>query len=266
MEQHEAKQPGKWRKKMIQRTWPFSNMPLRPADVSNELLSLMLARQNVLEDVNYSKIVPNYFIVEVPADVYVRDFEPIRGQVLRQWNERILRRLMTANSRLGRREYRFAGRVRVEMRPENELEPFQVRVVYAIHPDESAAPGAAVQVVSCLESLAGGRRYPLAAAVVTLGRDAICEIVLDAPAVQQARLVSGRHAHIRQESGRWLIFDGAPYGRPSLNGTFVNGRAVAPQGHALQNGDIVILASLDPAAPRAETPGVAAFRFLSDCS
>lgn len=266
MEQPEAKQPGKWRKKILQRAWPFNNMPLRPADVSNELLALMLARQNVLEDVNYSKIVPNYFIVEVPTDVYTRDFEPIRGQVLRQWSERILRRLMTANSRLGRREYRFAGRVRVEMRPENDLDATQVRVVYAISPDESTAPGVAERVVPCLESLAGGKRYPLASAVVTLGRDAICEIVLDAPDIQQARLVSGRHAHIRQEGGRWLVFDGAPYGRPSLNGSFVNGQRIPPQGHALQNGDIVILASLDPAAPRVDAPGVASFRFLADCS
>jgi len=270
MEQFETKQPGKWRSKVITRAWPFHTMPLRPADVSNALLSILLARQNVLEDVNYSKVAPNHFIVEIPPELYARDFEPIRGQVLRQWSERILRRLMTANSRLGRKEYRFAGRVRVDMRPDNDLTPVQVRVLYAISPDASTAPdgevGAAARGAPCLETLVGGRRYPLNAALITLGRDPACEIVLDSPFIRQTRLISGRHAHLRQEGGRWLLLDGAPYGRPSLNGTFVNGRAVPPHGHALQNGDVVILAALDSSDPRPDTPGVAAFRFVGACA
>lgn len=265
-EQPGIKQSGRWRSKVLHRSWPFHTLPMRPADVSNGLLGIMLAGQNVLEDVNYSKVVPNHFIVEVNQDSYAQDFQPIQGQVLRQWSERILRRLMTANSRLGRKEYRFAGRVKVEMRPVTDLDPAAVRVVYAIQPDEGGLTQPGVQGPPCLELINGGRRWMLTSALTTIGRDRACDIVIDTPVVQQIRLVSGRHATIRQEGERYLLFDGAPYGRPSVNGTFVNRRPVQPAGHVLQSGDVIVLAALDPNDPRTDTPGVAALRFLSSCS
>ena len=267
-EQQGSRSGGKWRARMLQRMWPLTQLPMRPADVSNGLLGIMLESQNVLEDVNYTKVVPNHYIVEINQDSYMQDFQPIQGQVLQQWSERILRRLMTANSRLGRREYRFAGRVKVEMRPVTDLSPSAVRVLYAIEPEQ--IPQNSVDgdhtATPCLETLPSGRRWLLSAPITTLGRDAGCDIVLNTPAIQQARLVSGRHAHIRLENGRYLLFDGAPYGRPSTNGTFVNGRVVPQNGHPLQNGDTIILAALDPNSPRIDTAGVAAFRFVVKCS
>ena len=267
MEQPQGQKTGsQFRAQLLQRMWPFNNLPMRPADVSNGLLGIMLAGSNVLEDVNYTKIVPNHFIVEVNQQMYLQDFQPIQGQVIQQWSERILRRLMTANSRLGRREYRFAGRVRVEMRPVMDLEPSAVRVLYAIEPDQPPVTGGPRPGTPCIELLLNGRRWNLTAPVTTLGRDVACEVVLDMPVIQQTRLISGRHAHIRSENGRYLLFDGAPYGRPSLNGTFVNGRPVPPTGHVLQNGDLIILAALDASNPRPDTPGAAAFRFLLNCA
>jgi len=266
-----SEQGRSWQVRILNRRWPFGAAELRPADVGNDLAGLMLSSNSVLEDVNYTKIVPNRFIVEVNEDNYAQNYQPIAGRVIQQWTERMLRRLMTANSRLGRREYRFGGRVTIEIRPVNNLPPSQARVIFRIDADENQpAPGARLGAgagagAACLQMLPAGPRYPLNAPMVTLGRDAACDIRLDMPMVAQARLVSGRHAYIRQDGGRFFVHDGAPYGRPSLNGTYVNGRAVPAGGYPLQNGDTIILAALDPNQPRSDTPGVVTFRFSTNC-
>jgi predicted component of type VI protein secretion system len=79
--------------------------------------------------------------------------------------------------------------------------------------------------------------------------------------VQEARLVSGSHAHILYQDGAYALFDGTPGGKRSVNGTFVNGHQVGPGGRRLEDGDIILLASLDPKRPRLDTPGVAALAF-----
>ena len=256
-----------WQVRILRRGWPFGAAEMRPADVGNDLAGLMLSSSSVLEDVNYTKIVPNRFIVEVNQENYAHNYQPIAGRIVQQWTERMLRRLMTANSRMGRREYRFGGRVTIEIRPVNNVSPSQARVIFRIDSDEPepstwGRPGTGAP---CLQMLPAGPRFGLTAPVVSIGRDAGCDIRLDMPAVQQARLVSGRHAYIRQEGGRFLLHDGAPYGKPSLNGTYVNGRAVPPGGYPLQNGDTIILAALDASVPRSDTPGVVTFRFLTNC-
>lgn len=261
------RQTGNWQVRVLKRMWPFGSAAMRPADVSSGLTGIMLAQNSLLEDVNYAKIVPNRYIVEISQDNYAQNYQPLGGRIAQQWTERLLRRLMTANSRLGRKEYRFGGRVRIEIRPVTNLEPSQARVLYRVEPDEPGFtdPGARGAGPACLEIVPGGQRYSLNAAMITIGRDAACDIVLDMPMVQQARLVSGRHAYIRAENGRYLLFDGAPYGRASLNGTFVNRRPAPPSGTLLQNGDTIILAALDPNDPRPDTPGVVTLRFHSSC-
>lgn len=258
-----ARGVGGWQSRTLQNGWPFGGQEMRPADVGNGLCSVMLAGQSVLEDVNYTKIVPNHYVVEVNQDSYRRNFQPIEASILQQWNDRMLRRLMTANSRLGRREYRFGGRVRIEIRPVDHLDAGHVRLFYKIEPEEDRALAGRAQ--PCLQQYPRGLQWPLKGEVVTIGRDHGCDIVLDTPEVRQARMISGRHAFLRLENGRYLIYDGAPYGRPSLNGTYVNGKPVPPDGHMLQPGDLVILAAQDPYDPRPDTPGVAAFRFLARC-
>jgi hypothetical protein len=262
-----SQQGRNWQVRILRRGWPFGSAEMRPADVGNDLAGLMLSSGSVLEDVNYTKIVPNRYIVEVNEDNYARNYQPIAARIVQQWTERMLRRLMTANSRLGRREYRFGGRVTMEIRPVSNLSPSQARVIFRIDTDDNEAPpGARAGTgVPCLQMLPAGPRYNLTAPLISMGRDAACDIRLDMPLVQQARLVSGRHAFLRQEGGRLMLHDGAPYGRPSLNGTFVNGRAVPQGGYPLQNGDTIILAALDPNDPRPDTPGVVTFRYTTNC-
>jgi len=86
---------------------------------------------------------------------------------------------------------------------------------------------------------------------------------LDVPHVREKRLISSRHATIHCHSGQCRLFDGSPDGRRSANGTYVNGRRVPPEGHDLRDGDVIILAALDPDNPRPDLPGVVGLVFYA---
>jgi hypothetical protein len=121
---------------------PFLNQPIRPADIGGVLRDVMLARENMLEDVNYRKVVPNRFVVEVSQENYARQFRPIEGQVLQQWRDRLLEELVTANNRQGRKEFRFGGRLRLEVRPAGNLRDSEARVLSRVEPDSARSdPG-----------------------------------------------------------------------------------------------------------------------------
>jgi hypothetical protein len=108
-------QDNRWRTKLIQPRLRWSKQPLRPAELSEALTDVMMARENILEDVNYNKIVPNCYLVELGQDNYSRNFEPIQQRVIKQWTDKLLEHLMTTNSRLGRKEFRFGGPISIEM-------------------------------------------------------------------------------------------------------------------------------------------------------
>jgi len=231
----------------------------------------MLARENLLEDVQYQKVVPNRYIVEVNSQAYALHYQPIEREIIRQWSEKLLRHLVTTNSRIGRKEYRFGGQVQVEIRPVPDLSPSQVRVMARIDAGDDPLAATQAALPACLELIGApdrpsGRRWSLPqAGQIVLGRSPRCEIALDFVDVQSTRLISGMHATIRTSGGRWILFDGAPDGKPSLNGTYVNGAAVPTHGRELLDGDTIILAALDPTHPRLDTPGVAAFHFRVEC-
>ena len=50
-----------------------------------------------------------------------------------------------------------------------------------------------------------------------------------------------------------------------MNGTFVNERRIGPEGWRLRDGDVIILAALDPDRPRTDTPGVVTLIFRRRC-
>ena len=88
---------------------------------------------------------------------------------------------------------------------------------------------------TALVNLRTGYRYPLqAGVVVTVGRHPQNSIVLDGVTV------SGFHAEVRFENGRWILYD-----RGSSNGTFVNQRRILnphmlKPGFQVQIGDTVL--------------------------
>lgn len=235
--------------------------PVLPADVGKRLLEAMLAPEHILEDARYFKIVPNDYLIELNTANYQRHYQPVEKTLYRQWRDKLLEALNTANSRQGRREYRFGGRVRLHLQPVADLSEKEIRLHCQINP----AVDTPAVATTCLELWTGGRRWSLREDVTVLGRDALCEVWLDLPDVQQKRLVSGRHAYICREDGQFRLYDGSPEGKASVNGTFVNGRPVARGGHPLQEGDLIILASLDPRQSSLDTPGVAGLVFRAEC-
>jgi hypothetical protein len=254
-----------WESRLIQPGLPWKKDPIRPAEVNNGLLAAMVDRTNTLEDARYQKIVPNQYIIELSEGNYARNYKPIEVDILRQWKDSLLERLMLANSRQGRKEYRFAGRLQLTIRAVDDLKDSQARILCQVASDDSSGHSPQGNITACLKWIDGERQWDLLSDIVTIGRDAQCSVYLDMPMVQDRRLVSGVHANLRYETGGYRIYDGEPGGKPSLNGTYVNGKAVSADGHKLQDGDIIILASIDPTDPRMDTPGAAVLRFHFTC-
>jgi hypothetical protein len=238
---------------------------LRAAELGAALCEVMLARENVIEDAQYRKIVPNQFVVELPPDAYEHSYAPIQNELGLQWREQLLNHLTTTNSRQGRREYRFGGQVAVSLCSAADLAPGQARIRSRLAPDLALAEPPPGPLPACLEILPEGRRWPLRTGLVTIGRDAGSDIVLDDARVQELRLVSSQHAYLRCAPGVYRLFDGSPNGAPSVNGTYINRVAVPRDGQLLQDGDILILASLHPLTPQLNTPGVVGIRFRAVC-
>lgn len=232
--------------------------PILPADVNKKLETAMLNGRNHLEDVNYGKIVPNFYVIEVSPDNYEKNYEPIERQACEQWQQRLLKALNTANSRQGRKNFRFGGPVKVNVRPVSDLSDKEVRILSQIR-NEALADD--TSQAAYLEGLPGGKRWPVSEGVNSVGRSPRSHIYLDTPDIQANLLISNEHAYIKAENGRYYIFDGNSAGKRSRNGTFVNGRRVTESGYKLSNGDVIILASLDPDHPRPDTPGSAGFIF-----
>jgi hypothetical protein len=257
--------PDFWQVRLIKPRTGLLAQSLRAAELGDLLCEVMLARDNLIEDAQYGKIVPNQFVVELPPDEYARSYAPIETQLGLQWREQLLNHLTTTNSRQGRREYRFGGQVDVALRAAADLGIGQARIRSRMAPDASPAEPPAGPLPACLEILPDGRRWPLRTGLVTIGRDPGSDIVLDDPKVQELRLVSSQHAHLRCGPGVYRLFDGSPDGAPSVNGTYINRAPVPRDGQLLQDGDILILASLHSTTPLLNTPGVVGLRFRAVC-
>jgi hypothetical protein len=255
-----------WRAHLLDRHLLWNSGPIRPSEIGDELCEVALARENLLEDAEYHKVSPNWYVVEVNQENYRLNYLPLQAQILGQWKDRLLNCLLTVNNRQGRNEYRFVGAVRVEIHPADGLKPSQARILSCIQAGESGQPADEGDVLSaCLQSVDGVKVWPLRAGVVTLGRDAACDVYLDAPEVQRRKLVSSRHAYIYCQEGSCRLFDGSPDGRPSRNGTFLNLAPVPRSGVALKDGDQILLAVADPSRPDPHAPGVAVLCFRVDC-
>jgi hypothetical protein len=236
---------------------------VRPADINRHLEAAMLDRQNLLEDVNYGKIVPNEYLVEVGPRTYEQRFRPIAADLTNQWQRRLLDALNTANGRQGSRVYRFGGPVVVHLRAAADVPEDEVRIRSRVNNEQAVA---AAVGVPCLQRLPRGRSWPLQGALVTLGRSRQNDIYLDEPEIQNRRLVSSQHAYLRCRGERCHLYDGSPDGKPSLNGTYINGERIGTDGRLLRDGDVVVLAASDPQNPRPDAPGVAGFVFRANCA
>jgi hypothetical protein len=235
---------------------------IRPADVRERLEAAMLAPENILEDARYHRVVPNDYVVGLHPAAYERHYRLIERRVCQQWQEELVEALTTANQRHGRRQYQFGGPVHVRIEADAAVPEGQVRIRAAIVAESDRAAGT---LDACLELLGANRRWLLSASTLTIGRDEASDVHLPTPPGQQQPLISSQHAWVQVADGAPRLFDGSPTGRPSLNGTFVNGRRVTAGGHPLAEGDTIVLAPLDPEHPRPDAPGAVALRYHARC-
>lgn len=246
------RQPLPWRR----------GQPVRPADVREHLEAAMLDRNNVLEDARFASIVPNEFFVELSPDNYERHYRLIERRVVDQWLTQLAQAVQTTNQRQGREQYQFGGELRIHVSPAVDLAIDQVRVRCRIVPDPEPEPAAG----GCLELLSTGQRWELPAGSTIVGRGEAADIVLDAGRTDARTLISSRHLTLQvDERGQVWAYDGVPGGRPSTNGTFVNGQRLTQDGRVLADGDVLVLAPLNPNQPRPDAPGTIALRYNARC-
>jgi FHA domain len=249
-----------WRMILVEQRFLWAKDPIRPADLSHKLRDIMLARENLIEDANYHKVVPNRFVIEINEENFAKNYQPIQKQVIGQWREKLLEDLEMANARQGRREYNYAGRVELQIRPGPNLAPNQARIYCQVSwmsengPPEYLLPAG-------VELIPAGKRWRLHRGIVTIGREPGNDITLEGVEVQERRLVSAKHAFIECDEKSYVLRDGSPAGHPSTNGTYVNSIRVGPDGARLVEGDLILLAAIRPDDPRPDTPGVAVLRF-----
>ncbi len=246
------------------------SQPIRPADIVEGLCDAMFDRNNMVEDVNYQKVVPNRYIVEVSRTNFSRRYQPIREQIIQQLTNQLLENLMTTNRRRGRKEFRFGGRIQLDINPAADLKDDEAKILCRVEQVEGSSSPSPKQAgmnalfSASLEHTQTGQHWALYPGINTIGRNEICQIYIDHPLVQEKRLVSGQHAYILIERGACSVFDGSPGGRPSANGTYVNLHRVQTGGSMLQDGDEILLAAVDPLHPRVDIPGVVSFLFRLD--
>jgi len=266
MTQHNPQPP--WRVNWLKPRFPWLKQAIRPAEISDSLCKAITSRENILEDAEYNKVVPNQFKIELTRQDYESYFKPLEKDLLQQWHDRLLEHLMTLNERLGRIEYRLSGQLQIELCSSPDLQENQARILCYVEPGDKLIeipPKPSTNVrgteIAFLELINGDRRWSLYPGNNIIGRDPACDVFLDIPLIQQKRLISAQHAMIRIEGRQSFLLDGAPSGKPSANGTYVNSQPIPPDGVPLKEGDLIILAVLNHHSPRIDTPGVAAFRF-----
>jgi hypothetical protein len=254
-----------WRVRRVELGFLWGKDPIRPADLSHKLRDILFSKDNQIEDADYHKVVPNRFLIELNPENFGKNFQPIQTRVIAQWREKLLDDLEKANARQGRREYNFAGRVEIQIRPGSDLAPNQARIYFQVGwmgansgsqplPPELLLPAS-------VELVPGGKRWRLHRGIVTIGREAGNDVTLEGAEIQAQRLVSAHHAYIVCDEKKMVLHDGSPGGRPSTNGTYLNLKRVGPEGAQLKDGDLILLAALQPDSPRPETPGAAVLRF-----
>ena len=98
-----------WHERLVGSRLPWKSGSIRPADIAEELCRLLLERENLLEDVNYQKITPNYFVVEIEHDNYTRNYRPLEIRILQQWKDRLLDHLKYSEQPPGKNRVPLRG-------------------------------------------------------------------------------------------------------------------------------------------------------------
>lgn len=215
---------------------------LQPVQIAKRVLRSMEAHQTVSLNRTFA---PNSYVVSLsPGDFH--EFEQFKGSLERDLAEAVL-----AGAR--ERGLTLVTFPRVELERSEDTAPGEVKVSCALvdetgeemagdHPALRELASGRTQVLdrdkllsvqpkapkASLEISGEGRRIPVGAGTITIGRAPDNDIVLD------DRRVSRRHAEVRLRLGRHALYD-----LGSTNGTVVNGKRVTEV--ALSEGDRITL-------------------------
>ncbi len=258
----------RWHENWVKPGLLSGKQAISPAEIGEGLVKVMMAKMNRLEDANYLKVLPNLFVVELSPAIFQVQYEPIARELLAQWREKLVESLMTANNRLGKKEYRFGGQLSLDIRPSADIQDHRARILCRVDPDiqpkyqPETGKGLKIETgAAFLELINDQHSWSLHPGENIIGRDSSCDVFLDLPLIQKKRLVSSKHARIRVKGNQCILYDGSPTGKPSTNGTYVNSKLIPEYGQPLQEGDVIVLAALRPQQPLIDTPGVAVLRF-----
>lgn len=87
-----------------------------------------------------------------------------------------------------------------------------------------------IPVLIVQDGAQAGQRWPLNKSELSIGRGGDCDVLIS------DKTVSRHHARIKQEGGRWILYD------ESKNGTHVNGLPI-PECYPLKDGDVIAIAT-----------------------
>lgn len=80
--------PPDWFRHLLKPKSGLFAQAVRPADVLEALCDLSLTRRYLLEDVDYRKIAPNHFIIELSGANYQQNYRPLEQQFCQQGRAR----------------------------------------------------------------------------------------------------------------------------------------------------------------------------------
>lgn len=217
---------AKTAEKVLQGNW--GTKPITQADLARALERKL---EQTLHHLMRETIAHNFFFVHLsPSDfAHYQPFKVRAEEGLVEYLQQV------TNSR----DYKLLGVLRVEIAESSEVLPAECLIESRIEKDSghNKRIGAPLNPTASawLEIINTGERIPLNKDVITIGRSSENEVCVGNQDGQ--KVVSRRHAHLRQENARFVLYDGYN-GQSSKRGTYIDGRPLSTtQGHPLKDGE-----------------------------
>lgn len=182
----------------------------------------------LLTNLPMERIARNHFVIHL-SEADMEYYAPFKDRVIGHLMSHLQRVIQT-------RSYVTEGALNIELKINTTLASGACLVTSIFARDDSDGVPLAQ---AWLEVSSTGERVPVNRSYFTIGRHASCNLSLNK--VDQAKITSRHHAHIRSQDGQYFLYDGVDE-TPSSAGTFVRGSRLSHSfGQPLRNGDHIIL-------------------------
>lgn len=217
-----------------------------------ELLEIATRIAQVMEDSSADGRPATVFIVTLHPDDYaeIRAQTPNVSQALADYTLQLAQQagLVTAQRPSVRlRADAAVRRRRVHVTAEPQADGARQDTKVYAKPNDEEAVLAALRQLEALLIIEGRRHVTLDRPLVSLGRRADNDVVLDSPAV------SRRHAQIRWRNGRFVLYDVSGRGRTRVNGDPVSECVLHP-GDVIALSDVLVIYAEGTDAPQLQRP------------